>query len=169
MTLEQQRLEQARQLLRLRLLREELARRERLQAERERLAAAQAVREREAEVAGHRDARANLLQRAVQQAHELPRLAPYFGARRDELDDRLERAEYALIDDEEALEAATTQLAEASDRWRAARTREEAAQHLLARARREDRQANERRAEREDAPLSQPTPHGPRKGASTTW
>jgi hypothetical protein len=160
---EQQRVEQARQLQRLRQLREERALRLRAEAQRECDAAQAAVRQREAELAEQRQARSDLLHRAVHEAMHLTRLAPYLSARRDDLDDKLERAEYALIDDVEALEEASAGLHQASLRWRAARARDDAASDLLARARCDQRQAIEGRAEREDAPqaLSAPATGAP--------
>jgi hypothetical protein len=147
--------EDARQLERLRQWREQRRHEERAQAEREREAAQAAVHRREAELAGHREARSGLLQRAVQHdAAQLARLAPYLSASREDLDDKLERAEYALIDDEEALGEAVQALDAARARWLAAHARHQAASDLLARARLEHRHAAERRAEREDAPTA---------------
>jgi hypothetical protein len=151
-TLEHQRVQQARQLERLRELREAQARRARAIAQAEHAAAQAAVLRRQAEVQGHRDAREQLLHSAVHDAEQFARLVPYLSARQDDLDDKLERAEYALIDDEETRDDAEREFDAAHGHWRAQHARHDAALDLLARARREQAQAGERRAEREDAP-----------------
>ncbi len=151
MTPERRRLNQALQLKRLRLLREERAQRARRAAASALAAAQQQVREREAEVAARRVDRSSLLQRAVTDAATLPRLAPYLAARREDLDDQLERAEYALIDDEEACEEAAARLDDATRDWRREHVRGNAVQDLHRRARADELRAAERRSEREDA------------------
>jgi hypothetical protein len=150
MTPERQRVHEAQQLQRLRQLREDQARRARAQAQAALDEAREAVQRREAEVRRHRGARGELVERVCADAKSLPLLAPYVSARREDLDDLLERAEYALIDDEEARDEAQQTLDDASAAWRASLARRDAAGDLLTRARKEQLQAGERRAERED-------------------
>jgi hypothetical protein len=161
---EAQHVAQARQLERLRLLRADKALRLRSQAQAARDAAQQAVREREAEVERQRRVRAALLHAAAFDPRLLTTLAPYHAARREYLDDQLERTEYALLDDEEALAEAAERLAEAAAAWRRAQRRADAAADLHTRARRAEGRATEARAERED-PAARPVAH---VGAATS-
>jgi hypothetical protein len=152
---------QTRQLLTLHALREERARAAQARARAERDAAQAAVGQREAEVARHRQARAALLARVHDEAAELARWAPYAIASQEDLDDRLERAEYALIDDEEALDEAQQRLDAHSAHWHAAHARHDVAADLVRLARRAQGAADEYRAERElDA--------APRRAAAST-
>jgi hypothetical protein len=151
-TAQRQRVAEARQLSRLRDLRQEQARRLHALAERAEAEALRAKQRSEAEVASQRLARADLLQRAVAQAPQLLRFTDCTVARQEALDEQLERAEYALLDDEDALEQAHQAVQEARARWRAAQARSNAAQDVLLRAQRDDLRARDHRAEREDPP-----------------
>jgi hypothetical protein len=149
---------QARQLLRLRELRQRQAEsqaRQARQAQTEALAVAQAT---QARVSAHQAERQALLQQIAQGAL-LVRWAAQAQACRDLVEDRLERAEYALIDDEETLHTRDRQLDQASLALRQARARGDAAATALDQARRRRAAADERRAEHED-PLPTALPPG---------
>jgi len=151
MTPERQHAHQAQQLLRLRELRQQQAEaqvREALQAQAQALAAVQAA---QARVQAERSERQALLQQMAHGAW-LARWAAHAQARRELVEDRLERAEYALIDDEETLHDSDRQLDQASAALRRARARGEAAAQALQQAQRRLAAAGERRAEREDPP-----------------
>ena len=82
-------------------------------------------------------------------APHLPRWSWAASAQRDRLDDRLERDEYALIDEERALEEARERLQEARAELTRAMAREDAVHDLAQETRRAHALAKEQRAERE--------------------
>jgi len=103
------------QLLRLRALRLERAHAASEAARRAHGDAAEQVMQRQQSIARARHALSTLAQAVVGHlAGTLPRWSETVQADRDRLDERLEREEYALIDDEQALEAAL-------EAWQAAR------------------------------------------------
>jgi hypothetical protein len=159
MTPEKQRIAQAAQLLRLRELRQQQALAAQARARQEQLQAQEAVRRAEAAMQAQRDAQLRLLA-ALQDGSGLPRVLDFAEMQRVRVADLLERAEYALIDDQEALHSADRRLDQAGLALRQAQSREQAATDLLKRERLQLRRADERRAEREDAPhaLSSPNP-----------
>jgi flagellar biosynthesis chaperone FliJ len=82
-------------------------------------------------------------------APHLPRWAGMVTAQTERLADRLERAEYALIDEEHALEAARERLAEARTALTRAQASEDAVKGLAKEARQAVAQAREQRADGE--------------------
>ena len=145
---------EARQLARLRRLREDAAftaveRCRDALAERQRV-----VQEREQQIKAVRDERMTLFTWQVGPgAPALPRLALIASARQAGLDDELERAEFGLIDERRQLTKAEQALAAARSEWTRARARSEAAQTLADDARRALGRDRDQRAERElDAP-----------------
>ena len=114
--------------------------------------ARQAVQEGQARVARLHEQR-----KALGRACADPALAgwwswmPLAQARRDQLDEQIERAEYALIDEEEALVAAADRQAAADQAWRRARSRVQAVHTLVDQARRHQALASERVDEQEQA------------------
>ena len=119
------------QLQRLRALREEAARRlcevQRLACD----AARVAIGRREQAIhALRRDIAALARHQAGEGAAHAPQLGRIAAAHREMLDDRLERAEYGLIDDEDALRAAQTRLAEAQAALRRCRAQTQALDDL---------------------------------------
>jgi hypothetical protein len=141
--------DQAAQLLRLRLLRQEQAEAALRAARQEQAQALQAVRVAQAKVDSERAARDSLL-RAFGHTPGLPRVAAFAEARRDAVAESLERAEYALLDDEETLQAADHALEQAGHALRRALARRDAAQQAVQQARRDHHRALEQRAEREE-------------------
>lgn len=145
---ERLRLQEARQLLQLRELRERSAQRARQQARQAHELARQAVQARQGVVAQLRAQRHALGHAIVDaQAERLPRHAPYADARREQLDDLIERAEYALIDDEDELNVAQRRLAEADLAWRRASARVQATTSMVDEAGLELRRCRERQQE----------------------
>ena len=147
-------LSEARQLARLRRLREDAAftaveRCRDALAERQRV-----VQAREQQIKAVRDERMTLFMWQVGPgAPALPRLALIASARQAGLDDELERAEFGLIDERHQLTKAEQALAAARAEWARAQARSEAAQTLADAARRALGRNREQRAERElDAP-----------------
>lgn len=69
-------------------------------------------------------------------APDLPHLSRQFSAYRAQVDEGLERCEYALMDDEAELEAAQARLAEAQAAWRREVSRRDGVDELLVRGRR---------------------------------
>jgi len=69
-------------------------------------------------------------------APDLPHLSPQFVAYRAQVDEGLERSEYALMDDEAELEAAQARLADAQATWRREVSRRDSVDELLVRSRR---------------------------------
>ena len=146
-------LQDARQLHRLRELRERQALNALRQAESQVAAAEQAVAERQRAMDRLQQQRDALSQRIVGDcAARLGRLAAYASATQEDLDDQLERTEYALIDDEDALSEAREQAAQARAAWLRAVSQSGSAQTLVGDARKALLRERDRRLEREDAP-----------------
>lgn len=161
MTPERQHLQHAQQLLRLRELRRTQAEAEARRARQAQADALVAMQAAQAVVAQQQHERRVLLDHFSHGAL-LPRWAPQAQARREWLEDRLERAEYALIDEEESLHDCDRQLDHAGAALRAAWARNNAAEQALQQARRQCLAAAERRAEREDPPALSLPPGVPR-------
>ncbi len=131
MTVQTRDLYDSRQLLRLRQLREAAALRE-VGVQRARHAKAwQQVQDRKEHIA--------LVQRELKELStwadgaslpRAPRLAPYAQACQAKLENELERAQYDLIDEQQALDEATGALSEARAAWLRAQRRQQAAQQL---------------------------------------
>ncbi|WP_046112117.1 hypothetical protein [Aquincola tertiaricarbonis] len=142
------------QLQRVRALREEAARRlcevQRLACDAARVAIG---RRQQAIHALRRDIAALARHQAGEGAAQAPQLGRIAAAHREMLDDRLERAEYGLIDDEEALEAAEARLAEAQAALRRCRTQTQALDDLQDQLRRDDARLRAQRLEREAEPV----------------
>lgn len=158
MTPEQLHLRQAEQLLRLRELRRTQAEAETRRARQAQADALGAMQAAQALLAQQQRQHRALLERFVQ-GELLPRWAPQAQARRELLEDHVERAEYTLIDREESLHDRDRELDQAGAALRAAWARSHAAEQALQQARRQLRTAAARRAERED-PFSFSLPHG---------
>jgi hypothetical protein len=148
-----QRCEQSAQLLRLRRLRRQQAEAALRLARAEHARALQAVREGQARVDAERAAQARLAQ-AFGHTPGLPRVAAFAEARRQAVAEQLERAEYALLDDEETLQGADHALDQAGLALRQALARFEAADEALQEAGRQHARALEQRAEREEPALA---------------
>jgi flagellar biosynthesis chaperone FliJ len=147
----------ARQLLRLRELREDTARSV-LERCRRKLADCQgAVQRREQQIAQVRRDRTTLLAWLCGAgAPELPRVAPAAGAWLGALDEEIERAELTLSDERIALAEAARAAAVAQGEWVHARGRRQAVAQLADDARRLLAHEREQRAERElDTPRLQ--------------
>lgn len=141
------------QLLRLRGLREDAARRAREASRARHDEALQAVRDREAALEDLRIERRRLIDFTVGPgATQIPRLVPVAGGRSAWLADRIERTEYALIDDEEALSKAQAALDTAQRAWLQACARHEAVRALLEALRQRAARDREQRQEREVEP-----------------
>jgi hypothetical protein len=149
-------LHQAELLLRLRALRRQQAERARQTAQQAQAQALQAVRDGQGRLHAERQAHAALLQ-AMAREPALPRLAAFAEARRAQVEEQQERAEYALLDDEEALERADHDLTQAARALARAHAREQAATQAADAARRRLRLATEQRLEREDTPCTRPS------------
>jgi hypothetical protein len=143
-------LAETRQLLRLRTLRVQRAREAVAQAQAGVDAAARAVEERQGSIERAQremDALAHALVHGL--APRLPRWSEIAAAQRDRLADRLEREEYALIDDEHALEQAHERVQKARAELTRALAREDAVRGLAGEAQRAVMQAREQKLERE--------------------
>ena len=141
---------ETRQLLRLRALRVQRARERCAQAQAEVDAAAQVVHERRQAIAGLRHEIGTLAHAVVNQlAPRLPRWRDIAVAQRERLADRLERAEYALIDDEHALEQAGERASSLRAELSRALAREDAVRGMVHDACRAHALAVEQRLERE--------------------
>jgi hypothetical protein len=152
---ERHRLQASRQLLQLRELRERAAYRAWHQARQAHEAASQAVQARQGVIAKLRSQRHALAQTIVDaQAERLPRHVPYADARREQLDDLIERAEYGLIDDEDDLCAAQRRLDEADRARRRASGQVQAVASMVDEARLQLRQCQERQQESIDQELA---------------
>ena len=141
---------EANQLCRLRSLRVQRAREQVGKAQAEVDSAARAVRERQHKIERlERDIEA--LSHAVvhELAPRLPRWADVARAQREHLADRLERDQFALIDDEQHLEEAQERLQEARADLTRALARDDAVQGLARQSRRAHVAAREQRVERE--------------------
>jgi len=100
-------------------------------------AAAAAVRARLGEIAAHREhVRCQAAYTVGAGAPDLPLLSAQFTAFRAAVDERLERSEYALIDDEAALEAAEARLAACQQAWRREQSRRDGVEEMQIRSRR---------------------------------
>ena len=141
---------EAQQLCRLRALRVQRAQEACTQAQASVDAAARKCRESEREIERLR-ANIDALCHAIVNgfAPHLPRWATRATAQRERLADLLERAEYALIDDEHALEAERDKLAEARTALTRAQASEDAVKGLAKEARQARLAAREQRAETE--------------------
>ncbi len=147
----------ARQMKRLRELRERTALSALRKAERAAQEAAQAVCEREAVIRQLQQQRQQLSHRIVGDcAARMGLLAAYASATQEVLDDQLERAEYGLIDDEEALLTARRKAHEAHQIWLYSVGQSQSAENLVADAGKAVRRDQEVRQEREDPPPHRP-------------
>ncbi|MDO5288695.1 MAG: hypothetical protein Q4F13_03570 [Pseudomonadota bacterium] len=146
-------LQDARQLQRLRELRERQALNALRQAEAQVKAAEQAVAERKRAMERLQQQRDELSARIVGDcAARMGRLVTYVSATQEDLDDQLERTEYALIDDEDALGEAREKAAQAHAAWLRAVSQSGAAKTLVDDARKTVRREQETRLDREDPP-----------------
>ena len=146
-------LQDARQLQRLRALRERKALLALRAAEAELAAAEQALAERQRAMERLQHARDQLSERIVGEcASQLGRLAAYASATQEDLDDQLERTEYALIDDEDALSEAREQAAQARAAWLRTVAQRDAAHTLVGDARKAVLRERDTRLDREDPP-----------------
>ena len=141
---------EARQLCRLRSLRVQRARERCVQIQAEAARAADTVRESRRKVERSRRAVEQLAHAVVHAlAPQLPRWSGMAAAQRERLDDQLERAEYALVDDEQQLEEAEERLAQARADVTRALAREDAVRGLADQVQRSHAAERERRVERE--------------------
>ena len=141
---------ETRQLLRLRTLRVQRARERCAQAQAAVEAAELAVQERQRAIAEVQDEMGMLAHAVVNSlAPRMPRWSDVAAAQRERLADRLERAEYGLIDDEHELEEAQERLQAARAELSRALAREDAVRDMASDARREAMLAIEQRQERE--------------------
>ncbi len=141
---------EAQQLCRLRGLRVQRAREACTKAQADVDAAGHKVRESERAIERIRDQIDTLSQAMVNGfAPHLPRWATMATAQRDRLADQLERAEYALIDDEQALEHAREGLAQARTALTRAQASEDAVKGLAKEAKQALAHAREQRADSE--------------------
>ena len=143
-------LAETRQLLRLRKLRVQRAREACAQAQAAVEAAAHAVQQRQHAIERAQrevDMLAHALVHGL--APTLPRWSEIAAARRKRLADQLEREEYALIDDEHALEQARERLQQARADLTRALAREDAVRGLAGDAQRAVLQAREQKLDRE--------------------
>jgi DNA repair exonuclease SbcCD ATPase subunit len=139
---------EAQQLCRLRGLRVQRAQEVCTRAQADVDAAARTVRDRERAIERSRTEIDTLCQAIVHGlAPHLPRWATMATAQRDRLADQLERAEYALIDDEQALEETRERLAQARSALTRAQASEDAVQGLAKEARQAQAHAREQRAD----------------------
>jgi hypothetical protein len=155
---------EAQQLCTLRALRVQRAREGVAQAQVEVDRAAAAVVQRQHEIERARRAIEQLKHAVVTSlAPVLPRWSHITTAQQERLADRLEREEYALIDDEHALEQAQEKLQEARAALTRALAREDAVRGLANETRRAHARERERRAERDSEDQGRPaqasTPH----------
>lgn len=137
-------------LLRLRALRVQAAWRS-CAEKREAVAAAEtAIAQRQQRIDDWQRRRAALARQVVgPAAHQMGRFAPLIAARREFLDDQLERDEYGLIDDEDDRDTAQQALQGALAEWQRERAREDGVRDLLSQARGQLQRLEERRAELE--------------------
>ena len=146
-------LQDARQLQRLRELRERKALTAFRAAEAEVARAQQALDERQRTMERLQRARDDLGRRIVGDcAPQMGRLSGYVSATQEDLDEQLERTEYALIDDEDAVSTARDRTAQARASWLRAVSQTGSAQTLVGDARKALLRERDRRLEREDAP-----------------
>ena len=146
-------LHDARQLKRLRALRERKALTALRQAETAVREAEAALAVRQATMTRLQTERDALSQRIVSDcAARMGRLADYASATLADLDDQLERTEYALIDDEDALAEARDKAAAARAAWLRAVSQSGSAETLVGDARKSVQRERDTRLDREDAP-----------------
>jgi len=146
-------LHDARQLKRLRELRERTALNTLRSAEAELQAAIQVMQKRQATIVSLQNERQSLAQRMIGElAPDMARLASYVSALQDKLDDDLERAEYALIDDEQAVANVQAKVNQARQAWLHAVSSHGAATNLVGETSQALHRDREARAEREDIP-----------------
>lgn len=138
----------ARQWLRLRQLRVQRARRALAQAQAEQARAQAVVDEREARIAHHRACVEELAQHwSGPGSVDLPRWGDQLKLHREALADRLERDEYALLEERETLEQAQAAVAQRRAELARAQAREDAVDATLKDQRRHQLQAREQQAE----------------------
>jgi leucyl-tRNA synthetase len=138
----------AQQLCRLRQLRVQRARDNCKQAQAAVVSAQETVNSRQQQIVQGRQAIDEWGRAVVNElAPQLPRWASLIVAQRDRLSERLERDEYALIDDERQLEQVQEQAQQARAALTRALAQEDAVRGLLAQARQALGAARERRAE----------------------
>jgi flagellar biosynthesis chaperone FliJ len=155
---------EARQLHRLRTLRVQRAREQIPPAQAQVDQALAAVQLRQRQIAHLRHETQDLRDAIVTTlAPRLPRWSEVTTAQQELLADQLERAEYGLIDDEHALEAAQEKLQQARSELTRALAREDAVRGLAQEAKRCRVREREQRAEREVD--DQIRPQGARAGA----
>ena len=145
----------ARQWLRLRQLRVQRARRALAQAQAEQARAQAVVDEREARIAHNRACLSELARHwSGAGSVDLPRWSGQLKIHREALADRLERDEYALLEERETLEQALAAVAQRRAELARAQAREDAVDATLKEQRREQTLAREQQAEldAEDAP-----------------
>jgi len=148
-------LHDARQFKRLRELRERAALSALHAAEAALQTAIQVMQERRATILRLQNERHTLAERIVGElAPDMVRLVDYVSALQFKLDDRLERAEYALIDDQQAVAEAQVKVNKARQAWLQTVSRHGAAGTLVDDANQALRRDREVRAEREDLPQS---------------
>jgi hypothetical protein len=141
---------EAAQMLRLRGLRVQRAREACAKARVEVEQAQASVRERQRKIEHSRRELAQLAVAIVTTlARDLPRWSQTIAATRERLADQLERDEYALIEDEHALEAAQERAQAAGAELTRALAREDAVRGLAAQARRAVQHARDQRVELE--------------------
>jgi flagellar biosynthesis chaperone FliJ len=146
-------LHDARQLKRLRELRERTALNALRKAEADLQAAKRVMQERQETILRLQNERQTLAQRMVGElAADMARLANYVSALQAKLDDLLERAEYALLDDERAVAAAQAKMNLTRQAWLHAVSSHGAATTLVGDASQALRRDRDARAEREDIP-----------------
>lgn len=149
-----QQLDAARQLQRLRELRERKALLAYQRTEIEVRNALQQVQQREAQILGLQGQRLALQRSLIgEYAVRLGSLASYASAAMDALDDQLERSEYALIDEEEELFNARKRSEAARHAWLRAVAQHQACATLRDDAHKSLRREQEMRLDREDPPL----------------
>lgn len=151
------RVAELRQLLRLRELRQEGSRAEReaRRAERDEAFALLQEHQRQLEALNvQRSALADWV--AGEGASSMTRLNAFASARQALLADACERAEYALLDDQEALAETEVQLAQAHEHWIRTCSRTQSVERLLARTRSGFARQAELRAEQEADPAARP-------------
>jgi chromosome segregation ATPase len=143
-------LHEAKQLCRLRALRVQRARERCAEAQSGVERAAEAVRERERQIARLQQDLAALRELVTHgMAPHLPRWGRMCDAQRDFLVDRLERDESALVSDEQRLEQAQEQLQEARAELTRALARQDAVEGVADQTRRVRSQLRERRSDTE--------------------
>jgi hypothetical protein len=146
-------LHDARQLKRLRELRERTALNTLRNAEAQLQTAKRVMQERQNTILRLQNERQTLAQRVIGElATDMARLACYVSALQAKLDDQLERAEYALISDLKAVAGAQIKVNKARQAWLQAVSNHGAASTLVGQASQAPGRDREARTEREDIP-----------------